>query len=117
MLQLSLLVFRGIVSYESYVSIFQGEVLWSLRPNLKSLTFGLSFNQSLARVSLPDSLETLSFGDCFDQSLVGVKLPRNLQSLTFGFDARLNTYKYKLPLKRFVWGTVLEWKRASKRQS
>ena len=33
------------------------------------MTFGVSFNQSLEKVALPDALETLTFGKCFNQPM------------------------------------------------
>lgn len=54
-----------------------------LPANLKSLSFGWRFNQSLEHVRLPAGLRHLSFGENFNESLERVKLPQ-LETLSFG---------------------------------
>merc|ERR1711862_641086 len=56
----------------------------ALVSNLRSLTFGYYFDQSLANAILPVGLQRLTFGDYFNQSLDGATLPSGLRSLTFG---------------------------------
>ena len=68
-----------------------------------SLTFGIYFNKSLEKVTLPSSFQSLTFGDRFNQSLQKVTLPSSLQSLTFGrFDQCLE----KVTLPSGFWSTV-----------
>ena len=51
--------------------------------HLKTLRFGMCFNQTLAAATLPMSLEHLCFGDHFNQSLKGTQLPSSLKTLSF----------------------------------
>ena len=56
----------------------------SLLSDLRSLTFGMSFNQPMDKTLLPNGLQTLTFGMCFDQALQATHLPTGLQKLIFG---------------------------------
>ena len=73
---------------------------------LKSLTFGLCFNQSMDYVELPASLEFLIFGESFNQSLEHLILPDGLQSLTFSeaFDQSLEYVKLPTGLQQLTFG-------------
>eukprot|EP00435_Cladocopium_sp_Y103_P050426 s1891_g15.t1 len=75
----------------------------TLPSNLQNLTFGWHFNQSLERVTLPSNLRCLTFGYAFNQSLERVTLPSNLQSLTFG-----HSFNQSLERDFVVWTGVKE---------
>eukprot|EP00435_Cladocopium_sp_Y103_P034204 s1900_g8.t2 len=68
--------------------------------NLKDLTFGEAFNQSLETVSLPSSLKRLTLGG-FNQSLDHVTFPDGLLTLTFG-------RSFSQPMNRVSWPKQLE---------
>ena len=68
-----------------------------LPKNLRSLTFGDGFNQSLDQISWPQELEHLTFGDRFNQSLEHVTLPPKLQTLTFGYEFSWSLQGVHLP--------------------
>eukprot|EP00435_Cladocopium_sp_Y103_P051626 s918_g16.t1 len=70
--------------------------------SLRSLSFGVGFNQS---VKLPP-LKTLIFGHDFNQNMEGTNLPADLQSLTFGclFNQSLENLKWPEGLKSLTLG-------------
>ena len=69
----------------------------NLPNSLRSLTFGLDFNNSLNGVSLPSRLERLTFGHNFRQSLDQIRWPPALQSLTFGIMFNRSLDQVNLP--------------------
>ena len=71
-------------------------------PNLRTLTFGSNFNQSL-RLSENQRLQSLTLGENFNQSWKDVHLPSTLQHLTFGyrFDQPLDELPKELKSLRF----------------
>ena len=69
----------------------------------QKLTFD-EFNQSLARVTLPNSLQNLTFGDKFNQNLERKSLPNSLQNMTFGHDVNQSLEHVTFPThKTFNW--------------
>lgn len=75
------------------------DVSWPLR--LRVLMLGGSFDQPLAKASLPPSLTELGFGHEFNQSIQGVVLPPLLQFLWF--DGRFDH-----PISNVSWPESLE---------
>src|SRR5438477_76853 len=67
--------------YDSYVSLNNRLTKF---PNLKKLTFGSHFNQSLKEGYLPSNLTQLTFGSYFTQQLKKEYLPSNLTELELG---------------------------------
>ncbi|CAK9099813.1 Dynein axonemal heavy chain 6 (Axonemal beta dynein heavy chain 6) (Ciliary dynein heavy chain 6) [Durusdinium trenchii] len=78
----------------------------SLPDNLKSLTFGHAFNESLDDIDLPNDLETLTFGEHFNHPMEKVLLPCKLKRLTFGrcFNNCLENVRLPANLRTLTFG-------------
>ena len=75
---------EGVTQVEGVSS---AKLLQALPETLRSLSFRMTFNESLRAETFPRDLERMSFGHAFNQPLIAMDLAKNLsklQSLTFG---------------------------------